>query len=738
MNNSIGAYDFQEVLADISPFLPISFAIWKSGNDEVFISEKLRTILSVKQNIIDAYSFVRSMQKLFGTFLNTAVEKIEQGRADYSASATLSEDTDYLLNLKFYAGRETYVFTAIQEFLQKDNARRKSACEIDESELNRILDFLPMYVWQKNRNLQITYCNESYAKALEASKDYVISNNVRLISASRRGVYVDQSLYSTKPKKSREHVVINGSRRLLSIEETPFTKDGKSIGVAIDITDKEELETNFRNYQKHTEEVLNNISVPVAIFDANAILVFANQAIIRMFSVTEEDIYKNYKFSDIMNYLLSRESIIAPEDILKYKAKATELFREVVEPHCTTIHLTNGNVVSVTITPNHDDGLVFMFEDITDKVLLERRINSVSSIYNETLDTFSEGVIILASDSKIKLANKAVQKLWRKKKIEAYIGEFFQNSSQLLTSESKTQFLDSNLLAMLSERVAFSKKLQFLSGETVQCEYTPLPEGLGIIRFVDISDAVNLTKTIEEKKVITKQIERLKSNLISNISHETHASIQTISGFVDILCNEYFGELTEKQMEYCNGIANAVKNLNNTIDAVMELAKMEAGQMKLTYAEVKLLKIIQTSISLVNDAAKKQSISINTNFEDQEFVVYLNEESITKALFYLINRSMQELSAGNNIDILVTINNDTGEFKITIKDDGAPLPADELDKIQQGLADNSQYNYLEYSWDFGLALAHNIIAFHKGSIDVQSDAPNGNMVTCKLPIGCFS
>ena len=717
MNNSLGSCDFQEVLTDIGPFLPLSFAVWKSGYDEVF---------------------VKSMQKVFGTFLNTAVEKIELGRSDYSASVTASEGERYLLNLKFYVESKNYVFTIMQENEKKDNARQNTNYKMDAAELAQILDHLPVYVWQKNRNLQITYCNESYAKALEASKDYVISNNVKLISVSRRGVYIDQSLYSTKPKKSTEHVVIKGARRLLSIEETPFSKDGRSTGIAIDITDKEEMETNFRNYQKHTEGILNNISIPVAIFDANSVLVFANQAILRMFSVAEEDIYKNYKFADIMNYLLSRNSIIASEDILKYKAKAKELFQEVVEPHCKTIHLTNGNVVSVTITPNHDDGLVFMFEDITDKVLLERRINSASSVYHKTLDTLSEGVIILASDSQIKLANKAIQKLWEKDKIEASIGEFFQNSAQLLTAESKTQFLDSNWLAMLSERVAFSKELQFLSGKTVCCEYTPLPEGLGIMRFVDTSDKVNLTKAIEEKTAITKQIDRLQSNLISNLSHETHASIQTISGFVDILCKEYFGKLTAKQMEYCSGIAYAVKNLNNTVDAVIELSKMEAGQMKLIYAEAKLLKIIQATISLVSDEAKKQNISINTNFDDSEFVVYLNEEGIIKALFYLINRSMQELSAGNSIDILVTINSDQGNFEIAIKDDGPPLLQDELDKVQEGLADNSQYNHLEHSLDFCLAFANNIMLLHKGTLEVQSDETNGNVVTCKLPVGYFA
>lgn len=739
MNFRVETDTFLDLIANICPALPISFAVWRLGGDEVFISDKLCTTLSINQNIIDAYSFVKSMHEVFGSFLNVAVEKIERGRKEYSSSATMSQNDEVLLNLKFYAEKKIYVFTTTKETGTKGSVSSKTTTnETNCFELDKILDILPIYVWQKDRNLQITYCNEAYAKALEASKEYVLSNNVKLISASRRGVYIDQSLYSTKPKKSTEHVIINGSRRLLSIEETPFSKGGKSTGIAIDITDREELEINFRNYKKHTEEVLDNISVPIAIFDANTTLVFANQAIIKMFSVEGVDIYNKYKFSDILNHMLSNDSIIDSADILKYKEKAAELFQEVIEPRCTMIHLRNGDVLSVTITPNHGGGLVFMFEDITDKIRLERRVNSISSIYEETLDALSEGAIIFGSDSKIRVMNQAAAKLWNKDKLENYIGEFFQNSAHLLAPESKIRLLNSNLLAMISERVKFSEKLEFLSGEIICCEYIPLLGGMNIVKFVDISDKFKLTKAIEEKKLVTEQIDKLKSNLISNISGEMHASIQTITGFAEILCNKYFGELSEKQMAYCSGIANAVKDLNNIIDAVISLARMEAGQMRFTYAEAKLLDIVQTAISVASDKVKNQNISITTNFEDPEFAVYLNKEGITKALFYLIFRATQEVSPEGNIEVLVKINDSQGDFEIVIKDDGEILPYDELEKIQERLANDSQYADLEYTLDFGLAFANGVINAHKGTLSIQSDENTGNVITCTLPIGCFA
>ncbi len=735
MNFETNTKDIRDILVDSSFILPISFAVWKLDGDEIFISNKLKLMISATSNFLNPYDFVKIMQRSFGSFLNIAVEKIsnqQSVRNDYISSINILGE-EFSLKLSFNKEKQIYVFSA-------DNSKKIDSKD-EISEIEKILDALPIYVWQKNKDLKITYCNKAYANAMESSKDYIISNNIKLISPSKRdSVYVDQSLYSSKPKKIVEHVVINGSRRLLAIEESPFLGNDKSTGIAIDITDKEQLETNYKNYKKQTEEVLDNISVPIAIFDEETILVFANAATIKLFSIDGLDLYRNCKFSDIMDYLMSNESIISSSDILKYKDATANLFQTIIEPHHATIHLKNGNTMAVTISPNRGGGLIFMFEDISDKVALEREVNSISAIQIETLDHLAEGVMVFGADNLIKIINPAANNIWEKNKnfIGIHINEFFKSSANLFNSEMELKLLTSKLVNMATQRMSFSEKLTLLSGRKINYSYIPLPDGLNLIKFVDISDRTNLERALKEKTDMASQIDKLKSNLVSNISYELRAPLQTINGFAEILYNKYFGELNEKQMEYCYGISTSVARVTEVVDAIISLANIEAGQMKIKYAEVNLLDFIKDSIALFNDRATIQGISISTDFADSSFTVFIDEQSMKQAIFQLISKSMKITPLGGKILISVTISEPNSDyFNLIINDNGLCLTDEELDRTKKTLLNDSNDGSVDRSIEFGLLLANNIVRLHNGKISIDSEKEIGNTISCCIPVKQF-
>ncbi len=711
----------QGLLTEIGAALPLAFAVWRSGEEEVFISDKLRSMLSADSNTPDAYTFVKLMRRKFGSFLNVAVEKIVAGADGYS-NVLSNKNVD--LKLTLY--KDIYLFTA------NDRSTQNAALEME-----KILDALPVYVWQKDRNLQITYCNEAYAKAVESNKEQAVANNVKLISSSKRGVYIDQSLYSSKPKKFTEHVVINGERRLLSIEETPFMGNNRSTGVAVDITDKEEIETSYRNYKKQANMIFDNISVPIAVFDAHEILVFANLAVIKLFQIDGLDIYNNCKLSDILDYMVCNGSIITSADILKYKQKAKELFRDVAAPQCVNMYLKNSDVLSLTITPNDDGGLVFLFENITSKVSLERKVNSLTSVHNEMLEALSEGIIIFGIDNRVKVANAAAKALWEQDIVDKDLNKFLETLSHLLEPDDEAKLQGTKIIEMISNRTGFSETLKFTSGKTIRCDYVPLHEGLNLLKFTDMSDAVALDRVNAEVENITNQIGVLKSNLVSNISQEVRAPIQAVSGFAEILRKDYFGELNEKQKEYCNGIVNSTEQLSEVVETLIDLSKIDAGLLKIKKSEVNLLKFVQDTISLFTNELKSKNITLSTDFTDPNLTIFIDESSMKKAMFHLISRAIRSLSSEGFVKISASIGSSQEYIEITLKDNGTVLPDDELERVQKALLDDSDTCCSEYPIEFNLILASKLIKMNDGMLSLQSNEQTGNVIICKLPIYCL-
>jgi len=723
--------ELTKLLVDSIANLPFAFATWKTQGDEILLSDRLKQIIKVNTNILEPYEFVRNMQRAFGSFLNTAVEKVSQPAFSGNYSSTVNIlGQEYILKLSFNREKQIYIFLL-------DYKKQKN---IDDNFVD-ILDNLPIYIWQKNKDLKLTYCNKPYADALESTKENVIKNNLRLIPQSKNSVYIDHSLYLTKPKKLTEHIIVNGSRRLISIEESPFLGKEKSTGIAIDITEKEEIEKNYKNYKKQTEDALDNLSIPIAIFDENSFLIFANQSLIKLFSIEKLDIYENCKFADIVDYILSNNSVLLVQDISKYKEFTKNLFQTIIEPYHTTFQLTNGKILNVNITPNEAGGLIFMFEDVSDRITLERKLNSISAIQEETLNHLSEGIIVFGADNKIKIVNQTINELLNiPQNLEfknLHISDYFRFSKNMFNSKEELDFWISELINTTSKRSEFSETLKLPSGKFVKYKYIPLPEGFNLIRFLDVTDNVNFEKIQKEKTELINQINKIKSNLISNISYEIKAPLQAALGFSEVLCNQYFGDLNEKQLEYCQGITNSIEKLTRIADSVINLSNLEAGLLKAKYKETDLLKFINELITSFENQTRIQEVNLKTEFDKPNFIVFIDEKIMKEAYSQIINEALKNTPKQGNISISVNIPKDMPDyFNLVIQNQGIPFNKLDIEKINNILINDSEDNNFDRAISPCLMFANKVIRLHNGKMTLNS-SDEETTITCCIPIKQF-
>ncbi|MDR1234221.1 MAG: PAS-domain containing protein [Holosporales bacterium] len=725
--------DPRRLLLDALRCINVAFAAWEDGGSKVCISDSLKSILKSNDtsNLLDPYVFVRLINQNFGNFLNIAVNEVSKSDADaaeYSSTTRLGSGSSISLKLVFHPKGQMYILAA--EHLKKS----------DDENLNGIIDAVPIYIWQRNRDLQITYCNKKYADALETTKDAVIASNLQLFSGSKADVkYVDRNNCLSQPKRGCEHVIIKGKRRLLDITETPFVGCHPSIGFALDVTDNESLQDEYKNYRKQIDETLDNISIPIAIFDKNTELIFANSAITKLFGMEASYVYYGKSFSEILDVLFNNGAIMSPSEDDHYKEKVLNLFSDIIEPYLTTIHIKNGRTMNVSISPNHGGGLIFIFEDISDKIALEREVHSLSAVQQETLDNLKEGVIVFGSDLRIKMTNAAINEIWNKKDGDRAFGtnvkDFIVSSSELFSSDGEVERLISKFVGMVAQRMDFSDTIALINGKTINYNYIPLPYGLHLLRFSDTTDKASLEKALQEKTVIVSQIDKLKFNLISNISFELRAPLNTIIGFTEILEKQYFGELNDKQLEYCHGITGSVKRLVEVVDAVINLASIEAGQLKLNYNEVFLTKFIDDLMALFDARARSLDIILRTDFTDEHISVFMDENSMKQAMFHILSLNVKLTPASGEIVISAEFPVEDSEyFYLVVSNNKIMISEGDLDRIEESLKIDLINGQIDSSSEFGIVLANNIIKLHEGNLSIISDRGNKVIIKCRLPI----
>jgi PAS domain-containing protein len=270
---------------------------------------------------------------------------------------------------------------------------------------------------------------------------------------------------------------------MLSITRPHCNERGVSTWVAIDTTDHESLQKEHTSYRRQIEEIFDNVSVPIAIFDRDTALVFANSAITRLFHMGGASISELRQFSDIVDSLICNEAIVMSSSASEYREKIMRLISTLIEPYYTSISLRDGKTMSVAILPIRDGGLMFMFEDMSERVDLERKISSLSSIYTEMARSLPDGVIIFGDDNKIKLTNKALHRVlcidqpatsWTDVQPDSdgqHIRDFFELHKDAFAASDVADDFFTILISAATTRSTVSDTKAFANGKTLRYCY---------------------------------------------------------------------------------------------------------------------------------------------------------------------------------------------------------------------------------------------------------------------------
>src|SRR6516165_3013061 len=136
-------------------------------------------------------------------------------------------------------------------------------------------------------------------------------------------------------------------------------------------------------------------------------------------------------------------------------------------------------------------------------------------------------------------------------------------------------------IAKVTSPALSSGPLYRKDGSMLQEAIVPLPDGNVLLTYLDVTDTSRVERALRERNEALETATRLKSEFIANVSYELRTPLNAIIGFAEILTNQYFGELSPRQLDYSRGILDSSHRLLSLINDILELATIEAGYMTL-------------------------------------------------------------------------------------------------------------------------------------------------------------
>lgn len=255
----------------------------------------------------------------------------------------------------------------------------------------------------------------------------------------------------------------------------------------------------------------------------------------------------------------------------------------------------------------------------------------------------------------------------------------------------------------------------------------PAPAGEDIISELDtIAEA--LVRSSEK----LRELDDLKSQFLSDVSHELKTPLTAIKGYADNLLDGVVGELDQSQRKYMEGISQSCGRLERMIKNLLNHSRIVAGRIEFLPMSLSLSSFLSEVVLELTPIAEKKRISLSLNCPS-DVTLFADEDKLREVIINLLDNAIKFTPSQGAVSVYVE---DKGKcVDISVADTGAGMPPESLDEIfdrfqQIQREDNGKSEGL----GIGLAIVKSFVELHDGSVVVQSDLGKGSRFTVTLPV----
>lgn len=370
----------------------------------------------------------------------------------------------------------------------------------------------------------------------------------------------------------------------------------------------------------------------------------------------------------------------------------------------------------------------------TELLARERRM---SAIMDATLDA----LIIVDEQGTITSWNPAAERMFGYSREEA-VGRALHDliAPDLLNKEHKEPFRrftasgEGALVGKVTETTAMDKQGRVFPAELSLSAFRFNDQWMaaGIVR--DITGRKNVEEELKSATQAAERASRAKSEFLSRMSHELRTPLNAVLGFSQLLESDAEERLSDRQGESVAEILVAGRHLLDLINEMLDLSRIETGNMKLSLEPMRLITVIDECRSLMTGEAAKCGVKISVEDKAGSAAVVADRIRLRQILLNLISNAVKYNRQGGVVRI-ETKKHATGMIAVSVADEGPGIPADKLDHLFEPFNRLGAEEGKVEGIGIGLTITRGLVELMHGSIEVESPPEAGCRFTILLPKG---
>jgi len=604
----------------------------------------------------------------------------------------------------------------------------------DIDTVGTLLAALPSPIWARDTAGRLSWVNAAYARAVDARDEAdAVARNLDLLDAAARDG-TTRARAAGEPYAARLPVIVAGTRRILDVVDRP--SPGGSAGMGIDVTEVDAMRSELTRMTEAHRRILDQLSTAVAIFTGGQRLAFSNTAYRVLWDLEAAFLDSAPTDSAVLDRLRAGRKLPEQADFRKWKAELHDAYRA-TEPRQHEWYLPGGRTLRVVATPNPEGGVTYLFDDVTERLKLERDYATEIRLQRGTLEALAEGVARFGSNGRLDLHNPAFARLW---KLDA-LGESAREEHphiETVIAWCRPLFPDDHFwtalrgaVTGLESREPIAGRLQRADGSVVECVTVPLPDSATLVTFQDVTDSVNVERALIERADALQEADRLKSTFVQHVSYELRSPLTNIIGFTQLFDEPGTGSLNAKQREYLGYISSSSGALLAIINDILDLATIDAGAMTLDLKAVDIRAAVDAAAEGLRDRLAEKDVRLELRAPQHIGSFVADERRVRQILFNLLSNAVSFSPASETVTLSVERRPDAVAFAVT--DHGPGIPAEIGDRVFERFETHA-LGQGHRGAGLGLSIVRSFVALHGGTVTLDSAVGHGTTVTCTFPV----
>lgn len=256
--------------------------------------------------------------------------------------------------------------------------------------------------------------------------------------------------------------------------------------------------------------------------------------------------------------------------------------------------------------------------------------------------------------------------------------------------------------------------------------------GITAINYFLLSSGINIGSNDLESEGNTEDVGKLKAEFLANMSHELRTPLNSVIGFSQMLQDQVIGDLNEQQNRYIGYILSSGKNLEQMINDILDLAKIESGRAEIMLEEFLLTEVVVDVISGLNELIDQKNLRFALDV-NSDLTLTADKLKLKQVIFNLLSNAVKFTPNEGQVALLGK-EVDSG-ILISVSDTGIGIREDDIGRVfnlfEQG---DSSMTKSHHGTGLGLALVKTLVEMHNGSIWAESELGKGSTFSFIIPV----